>query len=105
MNAIRQIVTPDAAGNLPLQVPAELRQRPVEVIILPLEETDDPASLVLKGPNATANAWKIIRKPRLANLMEQSIAMLQQQANQNGLTPALLDELLKDNDCGSLGCF
>ncbi len=96
MNAIRQIVTPDAAGNLTIQVPDELRQRPVEVIVLPVEEVNDLALPVLTGPNAVANAWKIIRKAHSTNLLEQSISTLQQEATQNGLTPALLDELLSE---------
>ena len=98
MNAIRQIVTPDAAGNLPIQVPVELRQRPVEVIVLPIEVTDTTVLNVLIGPNATGNAWKIIRKATLDGALQQSIAVLQQEAAQNGLTPELLDELLRADD-------
>lgn len=98
MNAIRQIVTPDALGNLPIQVPAELRQRPVEVIVLPIEGADDSMLSVLTGSNAISNAWKVIRKTQLAGAMQQSIAVLQQEAAQNGLTKELLDELLRAND-------
>lgn len=61
MDAIRQIVTPDASGNLPIQVPIELRQRPVEVIILPTDEVDNGWLTVLTGQNAVDNAWKVIR--------------------------------------------
>lgn len=98
MNAIRQIVTPDASGNLPLQVPAELRQRPVEVIVLPVEGADDAMMSVLVGSNAVSNAWKVIRKAQLDKALQQSIAVLQQEAAQNGLTPELLDELLRDDE-------
>lgn len=98
MNAIRQIVTPDALGNLSIQVPAELRQRPVEVIVLPIDTADNLLLDVLTGPNAVDNAWKILRKTRLDNALLQSIAVLQQEAAQNGLTPELLDELLRADD-------
>lgn len=98
MNAIRQIVTPDALGNLPIQVPAELRQRPVEVIVLPVEEANDLLSSVLTGRNTVSNAWKVIRKAQLDGALQQSIAVLQQEAAQNGLTPELLDELLRADD-------
>ncbi len=98
MNAIRQIVTPDALGNLSIQVPAELRQRPVEVIVLPIETADNLLLDVLTGSNAVDNAWKILRKTRLDNALLQSIAVLQQEAAQNGLTPELLDELLRADD-------
>lgn len=98
MNAIRQIVTPDASGNLPLQVPAELRQRPVEVIVLPVEGADDSMLSVLTGSNAVSNAWRVIRKAQLDGALQQSITVLQQEAAQNGLTPELLDELLRDDE-------
>ena len=98
MNAIRQIVTPDALGNLPLQVPTELRQRPVEVIISPVGDDGDSMLSVLTGSNAVANAWKVIRKAQVDGALQQSIAILQQEATQNGLTPALADELLRDDD-------
>lgn len=98
MNAIRHIVTPDAAGNLPIQVPAELRQRPVEVIVLPVEAADSTLLNVLTGPNAVDNAWKVIRKAKLDSALQQSIAVLQREAAHNGLTPDLLDELLRSND-------
>jgi len=98
MNAIRQIVTPDASGNLLIQVPVELRQRPVEVIVLPVEETDAGWLTVLTGPNAIDNAWKVIRKSKSDAALQQSIALLQQEATQNGLTPELLDELLRADD-------
>ena len=98
MNAIRQIVTPDASGNLPIQVPVELRQRPVEVIILPTDEVDNGWLTVLTGPNAVDNAWKVIRKSKSDVALQQSIAVLRQEAAQNGLTPELLDELLRADD-------
>ena len=98
MNAIRQIVTPDASGNLPIKVPVELRQRPVEVIILPTDEVDNGWITVLTGPNAVDNAWKVIRKSKTDIALQQSIALLQQEAVQNGLTPELLDELLRADD-------
>ena len=98
MNAIRQIVTPDALGNLLIRVPAELRQRPVEVIVLPVEGDNDSMLSVLAGSNAVANAWKVIRKAQLDGTLQQSIAVLQQEAAQNGLTPELLDELLRDDE-------
>ena len=98
MNAIRQIVTPDASGNLPIQVPVELRQRPVEVIILPTDEVDNGWLAVLTGPNAVDNAWKVIRKSKSDVALQQSIAVLRQEAAQNGLTPELLDELLRADD-------
>lgn len=98
MNAIRQIVTPDAAGNLPIKVPVELRQRPVEVIVLPVEETNEALSSVLAGSNAVANAWKVIRKAQLDDDLQQSIVVLQQEAARNGLTPEQLNELLRDDE-------
>lgn len=98
MNAIRQIVTPDALGNLPLQVPVELRQRPVEVIVLPVESDNDQLLSVLTGTHAVANAWKVIRKAQVEGALQQSIAVLRQEAAQNGLTPELLDELLRADD-------
>lgn len=67
MNAIRQIVTPDTLGNLPIQVPVELRERPVEVIIVPIGETNDSMLSVLTKTNAISNAWKIIRKAQLGD--------------------------------------
>lgn len=81
-----------------IQVPDELRQRPVEVIVLPVEEINDLVLPVLTGSNAVANARKVIRKGHLTTLIEQSIFTLQQEATQNGLTPALLDELLGEDD-------
>lgn len=98
MNAIRQIVTPDASGNLPIRVLAELRQRPVEVIVLPVEGADDAMLSVLTESNAVSNAWKVIRKSQLDGALQQSIAVLQQEAAQNGLTPELLGELLRDDE-------
>jgi hypothetical protein len=98
MNAIRQIVTPDALGNLPIQVPAELRQRPVEVIVLAVDGADNSMLQILTGSNAVANAWKVIRKAQGDQALQQSIAVLQQEAYQNGLTPELLDELLRNDD-------
>lgn len=95
MNAIRQIVTSDASGTLSIQVPVELRQRPVEVIVMLVETDSEP---VLMGSNAVSNAWKVIRKAQLEGELQQSIAILQQEAAQNGLTPELLDELLRAND-------
>ena len=70
----------------------------MEVIVLPIDEINDLALPVLTGPNAVANAWKVIRKTQSINLLEQSIFTLQQEATQNGLTPELLDELLKADD-------
>ena len=98
MNAIRQIVTPDALGNLPMQVPLELRQRPVEVIVLPLNIADDSLLALLTGQNAVENARTIIRKAKANRALAQSVAVLQQEAAQNGLTPALLDDLLRDDE-------
>jgi len=98
MNAIRQIVTPDALGNLPFQVPVELRERPVEVIILPVEEDNNQLLSVLTGTNAVANAWKVIRKAQLDNALQQRIDLIRQEAAQNDLTPELLDELLRADD-------
>ena len=98
MNAIRQIVTSDASGDLLIRVPAELRQRPVEVIVLPVEVADDSLLTVLTGPKAVDNAWKVIRKSTLDEAFQQSIAVLQQEAAQHGLTPELLDELLRADD-------
>jgi hypothetical protein len=98
MNAIRQIVTPDASGNLSIRVPAELGQRPVEVIVLPVEGGSDSMLSVLTGSSAVANAWKVIRKAQLDGALQQSIAFLQQEAAQNGLTPELSDELLRDDE-------
>ena len=98
MNAIRQIVTPDALGNLPMQVPLELRQRPVEVIVLPLNIADDSLLALLTGQNAVENARTIIRKAKANRALAQSVALLQQEAAQNGLTPALLDDLLRDDE-------
>ena len=95
MNAIRQIVTSDASGDLLIRVPAELRQRPVEIIVLPVDVADDSSLTVLTGPRAVDNAWKVIRKARLDGALQQSIAILQQEAVQNGLTPELVDELLR----------
>lgn len=95
MNAIRQIITPDASGTVSIQVPVELRQRPVEVIVLPVETGIES---VLTGPNAVSNAWKVIHKAQLDGVLQQRIAILQQEAAQNGLTPELLDELLRAND-------
>lgn len=98
MNATRQIVTPNALGNLPLQVPTELRQRPVEVIVLPVEGGSDSMLSVLTGSNAVANTWKVIRKAQLDGALQERITVLQQEAVQNGLTPELLDELLRDDE-------
>ena len=98
MNAIRQIITPDASGNVLIQVPVELRQGPVEVILLAVDGSDGTMSSVLTGQNAVANAWKVIRKAQLTGALQQSIAVLQQQAAENGLTPELLDELLRTDD-------
>lgn len=98
MNAIRQIVTPDALGNLPMQVPLELRQRPVEVIVLPFNIADDSLLALLTGQNAVENARTIIRKAKANRALAQSVAVLQQEAAQNGLTPALLDDLLRDDE-------
>lgn len=98
MNAIRQIVTPDALGNLPLQVPTELRQRPVEVIVLPVEGGGDSMLSVLTGSYAVANAGKVIRKAQLDGALQESITVLQQEAAQHGLTPELLSELLRDDE-------
>ena len=98
MNAIRQIVTPDASGNLPLQVPVELRQRPVEVIVLPVEDTAESTWPMLTGSNAISNAWKVISKAQLDGALQQSITVLQREAAENGLTPELLDKLLRADD-------
>ncbi|MEZ0487335.1 hypothetical protein [Fibrella aquatica] len=98
MNAIRQIVTPDSSGNVSIQVPVELRQRPVEVIVLPVETSDDAMESVLTGSNAVSNAWKVIRKAQLDSALQQSIATLQQEAAQNGMTPDVLNELLRTDD-------
>lgn len=97
MNAIRQIVTSDASGTVSIQVPVELRQQPVEIIVLPIMETDDLPS-ILTGKNATANAWKVIRNAQLSEDLQQRISTLQREAAQNGLTPELLGELLLAND-------
>lgn len=94
MNAIRQIVTSDALGNLPIQVPVELRQRPVEVIVLPVDSIEEVMLPALTGSNAVSNSWKVICKAQLAGVLQQSISTLQQEAAQNGITPDLLDELL-----------
>ena len=98
MNAIRQIVTSDALGNLSFQVPVELRQRPVEVIVLPVDGTDQSLPQFLTGSDAVDNAWKIIRKTRLNENLQRSIQTLRQQASENALTPDQLDELLRDDD-------
>lgn len=50
---------------------------------------------VLTGSNATGNAWKVIRRAKLDGALQQSIAVLQQEDAQNGLTPELLDGLLR----------
>ena len=98
MNAIRQIVTPDAAGNISLRVPVELRQRPVEVIVLPADVAADSILSALTGSNAVANALKVLRKAQVDGALQQSIDVLQQEATRNGLTPAMLDELLRGNE-------
>lgn len=98
MNAIRQIATSDSSGNLLIQVPADLRQRPVEVIVLPVE-TDEPLSFpLLTGAYAVQNSMKIIRKAQLEQALQQRIAVLQEEARQNGLTADMLDEILREND-------
>ena len=55
MNAMRQILTPDLSGNILIQVPAEWKQQPVEVILLPtdldLETVMDYIGYNTKLPN------------------------------------------------------
>lgn len=41
---------------------------------------------------------KIIRKAQLEQALHQSMAVLQEEARQNGLTPEMLDEILREND-------
>lgn len=98
MNAIRQIVTSDSSGNLLIQVPDDLRQRPVEVIVLPVETSESMNFPLLTGAYAAQNAVKIIRKAQLDQALQQRIVVLQEEAQQKGLTPAELDELLRDDD-------
>ncbi len=56
---------------------------------------DTTSPNILTGSNATDNAWKIICKAKLDSTLQQNIAVLYQEAAQNGLMPELLDKLLR----------
>ncbi|WP_421828851.1 hypothetical protein [Larkinella sp.] len=72
MNAIRQILTPDSSGNVQIQVPIEFRQKAVEVIVMPIGEETDSLDLL--------------------TVMDY----IGFKAKQRGLTPEILDDLLRE---------
>lgn len=67
MNAMRQILTPDLSGNILIQVPAEWKQQPVEVILLP---TDLDLETVMDYIGYKA-AQRGLTSERLADLLNE----------------------------------
>lgn len=46
MNAIRQILISDATGTVHIEVPRELREKPVEVIVMPIDDSNGSFDLL-----------------------------------------------------------
>ncbi len=72
MNAIRQIVVPDSAGTVQVNLPPEFAQKPVEIIAMPLDSEATGVDLL--------------------TIMDY----IGFKAAQRGLTPDILADLLRD---------
>lgn len=87
MNAIRQIVSPQD-GRLSIEIPKEMDAQAFEVIVLPLGRIDSPL----------LNLFKVNNNEQFSRDFWKSVSRLQTEAEQNGLTPEILADILKDEE-------
>jgi hypothetical protein len=87
MNAIRQIVKP-VNGKLMIEVPKGMDNESFEVIVMPLNNTDD----------TLLNILKISNNHSLKKELEDCMNDLQNEAKKNGLTQEVLADILADGE-------
>lgn len=87
MNALRQIVSPQN-GRLLIDIPKGMDNQAFEVIVMPLGQIDSPM----------LNLLKIDNNEQLSRDFWDSVAQLQTEAQQNGLTPEVLTDILKNEE-------
>jgi hypothetical protein len=71
-----------------IDIPKGMDNQAFEVIVMPLGQIDSPM----------LNLLKIENNEQLSQDFWKSVALLQTEAEQNGLTPEALDELLKNEE-------
>lgn len=91
MNALRQIITA-SEESITLKIPAEFTKRKLEVIILPL--ADDVYSM--GGKFAEENLQKLANRGKNIEQLNKLMDNIAEKAAQNGLTEAILDDILND---------